>query len=74
MNPKIPSKELELRKKKRWLKNPQEEDPWRGVTELLVQIEPAIEIPANYNFKALHDRVMDQIEETHPKWAQKKKN
>ncbi len=73
MNPKVPNKELELKKKKRWLKSEEEQDPWRGVTDLLSTIDP-VNLPSDYDFKALHDKVMTAVSETHPNWAQKKRS
>lgn len=72
MNPKIPSKELETKKKERWRN--EEQDPWRGITEMLANIDPVNMVPESYDFSALHDKVMDAVNEIEPAWAKKKRS
>lgn len=69
MNLKFPSKELEMKKKERWIS--EDKDPWRGVTDLLARIDPVSKVPDDYNFSALHDKVMDAINDKEPEWLLK---
>ncbi len=72
MNPKSPNKDLETKIKKRWLdKNKEELDPWRGVTDLLAQIDP-VNLPKDYDFKALHEKVMSAVNDSSPPWLLEK--
>lgn len=69
MNPKFPSKELELKKKERWLN--EEKDPWRGVTDMLATIDPLHQVPKDYNYNKLHDKIMSAVQAAEPTWKVK---
>lgn len=72
MNPKIPSKELEQKKNKKWLKDESKgssiDDPWRDVSDLLGKIEPWVQVPEKYDFQKLHDQVMQKVDQLAPAW------
>lgn len=88
MNPKIPSKELEQKKNKKWLKDEskgssladerwrgvtdRDQDPWLEATQLLGKIEPWAQIPEKYDFQKLHDQVMQKVDQFAPPWLKKR--